>query len=102
MTILLWTIGVIVWIGCGVLAWGFFQGAHKAADYRWLLPNMVQILSLAAFGPIGLATVISVDGVKHWSWTTSTLEDCWEEWIKKGYGNSPKDYQEFLDFQSRV
>jgi len=99
MILILATLAIIVWSGFGLATWGTYCGAHRAAEYRWIQLNYSQLVCLTLLGPIGLSTVSAVDGLEHWSWYPPGKEECWQYWIEKGYGDSPKMRREFEDYQ---
>lgn len=89
---------VFVWLICSVLTWGSYCGAHRAAEYRWLIPNHGQLAYLTVFGPIGLTTTILMGEFgRHWSWYPPKKEECWKYWIEKGYGENRRE--EFEAYQ---
>lgn len=66
MTYLLLIVAVVVWIGCGVLAYGlnlaYFQGKYpnvrESEDRKFAL-------TVALFGPIGLFVCLVMGGTKY-------------------------------------
>lgn len=87
-------LGIVVfaWVLCGVLAWGFCNGAHRAAGYNWTDPGILGNLFLPLTGPVGLLTVFFQEGFEHWSWGPMARNERWEIFknnysilVEKGY-----------------
>lgn len=68
----------MLWVGCGVLSWGFYQGSHRNACYKWLPPRIFSEVLVALSGPVNLAANLQVYGARHWSWKPISREERWE------------------------
>lgn len=84
----------VIWVGCGVLAWGFYQGSHKNSPESWTRPfSLLESVGFVA-GPAALFATFVVYGVEFWSWKPITRQERWENHQKK-YALLGRTYENF-------
>ena len=82
-------LAVSVYVLCAILTWGLYHGNKRYASYSWLPWNKMIIVYGALMQPVGLITILLVDGAKHFSLKPMSKEECWQAWIQHGYGSEP-------------
>lgn len=89
----------VVWLGIGVLSWGWINGSNRKEfvilydeGNRGSDHTMCALVIL--FGPIGLPATVFIYGTKHWSLDTSPADP---DEIEKAYGSVGKFWRQQYD-----
>jgi hypothetical protein len=90
---------VALWVACGVLNYGFYNGAHKAAEYAWCKQHYPILVIGFLAGPIAILSTAVVYGLKNWSWTPSFDADRREAWAERYGEDDWEDYERWMEYK---
>ena len=92
MTMLLEVLAGLVWIMCGVYAYGLCIG-YFTGKFSYMKPPYFRAIFIGIFGPMGLLTAL-VLGNGSLKFKGLSKEERWKEFEKAGFSVLGRDYFE--------